>query len=214
MGAGTRTFANFINDSGLLKSDGLTDGWVEYAGADVGNTATHVVSLPWDSAHGVIKILWSAGIRGASDSIVFSASTDNFSSVTNMDGMYSYFQTDSSGSTSSGNITEPNDGLNEQYIKITANQADGDVVKGETTLFGGTWHTNGGALRRNQFSWRTETVTGQGTNIYIERVFSHGQVARALAGSESTMPSHVRWHELGGANIDFKYVAYKLKDNY
>ena len=214
MGAGTRTFANFINDSGLYKSDGLTDGWVEYAGADVGNTATHVVSLPWDSAHGVIKILWSAGIRGSGDSVVFSASTDNFSSVTNMDGMYSYFQTDSSGSTSSGNITEPNDGLNEQYIKITANQADGDVVKGETTLFGGTWHTNGGATRRNQFSWRTETVTHQGTNIYIERVFSHGQVARALAGSESTMPTHVRWHELGGANIDFKYVAYKLRDNY
>ena len=214
MGAGTRTFANYINDSGLFKSDGLTDGWVEYAGADVGNTATHVVSLPWDSAHGVIKILWSAGIRGSGDSVVFSASTDNFSSVTNMDGMYSYFQTDSSGSTSSGNITEPNDGLNEQYIKITANQADGDVVKGETTLFGGTWHTNGGATRRNQFSWRTETVTHQGTGIYIERVFSHGQVARALAGSESTMPTHVRWHELGGANIDFKYVAYKLRDNY
>ena len=131
-----------------------------------------------------------------------------------MDGMYSYFQADSSGSVSNGNVTEPNDGLNESYIKITANHADGDVVKGETTLFGGTWHTNGAGTRRNQFSWRTETVTHQGTGIYIERVFSQGQVARALAGSESTMPTHVRWHELGGANIDFKYVAYKLRDNY
>ena len=208
MGAITRGFANLIN------ATGINAGWVEYAGADTGNTATHVVSLPWDSNHGVIKILWSAGIRGSNDSLVFSASTDNFSSVTNMDGMYSYFQADSSGNVSSGNITEPNDGLNEQYIKITANHADGDVIKGETTLFGGTWHTNGGGVRRNQFSWRTETVTHQGTGIYIERVFSQGQVARALAGSESTMPTHVRWHELGGANIDFKYVAYKLRDNY
>ena len=208
MGAITRGFANLIN------ATGINAGWVEYAGADVGNTATHVVSLPWDSNHGVIKILWSASTRATNDSIVFSASTDNFSSVTNMDGMYSFFQSDSSGNVSNGNVTEPNDGLNEQYIKITANHADGDVIKGETTLFGGTWHTNGGGVRRNQFSWRTETVTHQGTGIYIERVFSQGQVARALAGSESTMPTHVRWHELGGAAIDFKYVAYKLRDNY
>ena len=208
MGAITRGFAN------LIHSAGINAGWVEYAGASTANTATHVVSLPWDADHGVIKILWSASLLANNDSLVFSASTDNFSSVTNMDGMYSYFQADSSGNVSNGNITEPNDGLNESYIKITANHADGDVVKGETTLFGGTWHTNGAGTRRNQFSWRTETVTHQGTGVYIERVFSQGQVARALAGSESTMPTHVRWHELGGANIDFKYVAYKLKDNY
>jgi len=213
MGVGTRTFANFINDSGTLRSDVLTDGWIEYAGASTANTATHVISLPWDSSHGVIKIFWSAGMLG-NQSLVFSASTNNFSSVTNMDGMYSYFQSDSSGSVSNGNISEPNDGLNEQYIKITANQQSGDSVKGETTIFGSSWHTNGSASRRNQFSWRTETVTHQGTGIYIERVFSQGQVARALAGSESTMPTHVRYHELGGNNIDFKYVAYKLKDNY
>ena len=208
MGTITRGFAN------LIHSAGINAGWVEYAGASTAAAATHVVSLPWDADHGVIKILWSASLLANNDSLVFSASTDNFSSVTNMDGMYSYFQADSSGNVSNGNITEPNDGLNESYIKITANHQSGDVVKGETTLFGGSWHTNGSGTRRNQFSWRTETVTHQGTGVYIERVFSQGQVARALAGSESTMPTHVRWHELGGANIDFKYVAYKLKDNY
>tara|TARA_B100000900_G_scaffold395610_1_gene394155 strand:- start:318 stop:959 length:642 start_codon:yes stop_codon:yes gene_type:complete len=213
MGTGTVAFSNFINSNGEFRTSGLTDGWIEYAGASTANTATHVVSLPWDSSHGVIKIFWSAGLLG-NQSLIFSASTDNFSSVTNMDGMYSFFQSDSSGNVSNGNVSEPNDGLNEQYIKITANHAAGDVVKGETTLYGGTFHSNGSATRRNQFSWRTETVTHQGTGIYVERVFSHGQVARALAGSESTMPTHVRWHELGGNNIDFKYIAFKIRDNY
>jgi hypothetical protein len=213
MGTITRGLANFISTNGQFRTSGLTDGWIEYAGASTANTATHVVSLPWGSSHGVIKIFWSAGMLGT-QSLVFSASTDNFSTVTNMDGMYSYFQLGTGDSPGSGNIAEPNDGLNEQYIKITANQAAGDSVKGETTIFGSSWHSNGSASRRNQFSWRTETVTHQGTGIYIERVFSQGQVARALAGSESTMPTHVRWHELSGNNIDFKYVAYKLKDNY
>jgi len=213
MGSVTRTFANHINGNGELGTEALTDGYIEYAGASTANTATHVVSLPWDSNHGVIKIFWSAGLLG-NQSLIFSCSTDNFSTVTNMDGMYSYFQMDSSGNTSSGNITEPNDGINEQYIKITANHAAGDSVKGETTLYGSTFHSNGSATRRNQFSWRTETVTHQGTGIYSETVQSQGQVARGIAGSESIMPTHVRWHELGGNNIDFKYIAFKIRDNY
>ena len=212
MGTITRGLANNITTGGNLLSSGLSAGWVEYAGVSTANTATHVLSLPWASDTTVIKIFWSAGMLG-NQSLVFSASTDNFSTVTNMDGMYSYFQTNSGGTASSGNVTEPNDGLNEQYIKITANHVAGDSVKGETTLTGSSFHSNGSATRRNQFSWRTETVTHQGTGIYIEKVFSHGQVARALAGSESTMPTHVRWHELGGNNIDFSYRAFYLKDN-
>lgn len=210
MGAITRGFANNITTGGALSSSGITDGFVQIAAGSNDDAATHVLSLDF-STYNIIKIYYSVSVTASSDSLVFSVSTDNFSSVTNMDGMYSYFQLGSGDSPSNGNVSEPNDGLNEQYIKITANHTDGDNIFGEMTLKGGTFHSNGDETRRNQFFWRNDAVTHQGTGVYIERVISHGQVARAQAGSESTTPTHCRFHELGGANLEFSYRQFGLK---
>jgi len=210
MGTITRGFANNISTGGTLKSSGLLEGWVELNSASTDDAATHVLTTDLAN-YNIIKIFWSAAVSASADSIVFSVSTNNFSSVTNLDGCYHYFQLGTGDSPGNGNVSEPNDGLDEQYIKITANHTDGDNIFGEMTLKGGTFHSNGDETRRNQFFWRNEAVTHQGTGIYIERVFSQGQVARAQAGSEATMPTHCRFHELGGANIEFSYRMFGLK---
>jgi hypothetical protein len=208
---GSNQAINLANNvTGTLPTSNAPNGFVEIASASNDDAATHVLSLDF-STYNIIKIFWSCSVTASSDSLVFSVSTDNFSSVTNMDGMYSYFHLGTGDSVGNGNIANPNDGLNEQYIQITANHTDGDNIFGEMTLKGGTFHSNGDETRRNQFFWRNEAVTHQGTGIYIERVISHGQVARALAGSESTTPTHCRFHELGGANLEFSYRQFGLK---
>jgi hypothetical protein len=200
---GSNQAINLANNvTGTLPTSNAPNGFVEIASASNDDAATHVLSLDF-STYNIIKIFWSCSVTASSDSLVFSVSTDNFSSVTNMDGMYSYFQLGTGDSVGNGNIANPNDGLNEQYIQITANHTDGDNIFGEMTLKGGTFHSNGDETRRNQFFWRNEAVTHQ--------VISHGQVARALAGSESTTPTHCRFHELGGANLEFSYRQFGLK---
>ena len=207
---GSNQAINLANNvTGTLPTANASNGWVEIASASNDDATTHVLSLDF-STYNIIKVYWSVGIT-SSDSLVWSVSTDNFSSVTNLDGMYSYFQVNNAGGTSNGNQAQPNDGLNEQYIKITANQIAGDNVFGESVFKGGTFHSNGSETRRNQFMFRHDCVTHQGTGIYTERVNSHGQIARALAGSESTTPTHCRWHEIGGANIEFSYRQFGLK---
>ena len=196
--------------TGNLPTANAPNGFVEIASASNDDAATHVISLDF-STYNIIKVFWSAATTSSADKLVWSVSTDNFSSVTNLDGMYSYFQVNSSGDASNGNVSNPNDGLNEQYIQITANQIAGDNVFGETILKGGTFHSNGSETRRNQFMFRHDCVTHQGTSIYTERVNSHGQIARAASGSESTTPTHCRRHELGGANIEFSYRQFGLK---
>jgi len=186
-----------------------TTGFTEIASASNDDAATHVLATDF-STYNIIKIFWSCAMTANGDSLVFSVSDDNFSSVENLDGMYSYFQMDSSGNASNGNISNPNDGLNEQYIQITGNQQNGDNIFGETILKGGTFHSNGDETRRNQFFFRHDTVTHQGTGIYVERVSSHGQIARAAAGSEAKTPTHCRFHELGGANLEFSYRQFGL----
>ena len=196
--------------TGTLPSANASNGWVEIASASNDDASTHVLSLDF-STYNIIKVYWSAGITSTTDSLVWSVSTDNFSSVKNLDGMYSYFQLNNSGTASNGNVGQPNDGNNEQYIKITANQIDGDNVFGESVFKGGTFHSNGNETRRNQFFFRHDCVTHQGATTVTERVNSHGQIARALGGSESTTPTHCRWHEIGGANIEFSYRQFGLK---
>ena len=112
-------------------------GFKEIASASNDDAATHVLTTDF-STYNIIKIFWSCAMTANSDSLIFSVSDDNFSSVENLDGFYGFEQMDSSGNLSDGRISEPNDGLNEQYIKITANQQDGDNIFGETILKGGT----------------------------------------------------------------------------